>query len=187
MRCACPARWRRVRGAQLIVTTSQDQEDAVKVSRLILAGNSLARPDIGASSEEPKKVRSLGAAVESKRREANLSHLQKTYGYDSSLYTAKPTEALDALISELATSVPVDLMPGETDPTEPTMPQQPMHHALLPNSALYEGFTGRTNPFWCEVGGARCVVLFLDRFASRAEADPSTVAQLLRYVRADDR
>lgn len=35
----------------------QDQDEAVKVSRLILAGNSLARPDIGASaSEEPKKV-----------------------------------------------------------------------------------------------------------------------------------
>lgn len=46
-------------------------------------------------------------------------------------------------------------MPGETDPTEPTMPQQPMHHALLPNAAMYEGFAGRTNPYWGEIGGAR--------------------------------
>ncbi|KAG0661844.1 hypothetical protein C6P46_003735 [Rhodotorula mucilaginosa] len=135
---------------------AEDQDEAVKISRLILAGNSLARPDIGASaSEEPKKIK---------------------YGYDSSLYTAKPTEALDAFLAELAPSLPIELMSGETDPTEPTMPQQPLHHALLPNSAMYEGFTARTNPFWCDIGGA-----------SFFGTSGQTVDDIFKYLEGDDR
>ncbi|PRQ76978.1 hypothetical protein AAT19DRAFT_12396 [Rhodotorula toruloides] len=85
----------------------EDQDAAVKVTRLILAGNSLAQPDVIAS-DEPKK---------------------KRYGYDSSMYTSKPTETLDAFLSELAPSISIDMMSGEKDPTEPTLPQQPLHPA----------------------------------------------------------
>ncbi|GAA6014788.1 hypothetical protein JCM8202_004765 [Rhodotorula sphaerocarpa] len=134
----------------------EDQEDAVKVSRLILAGNSLARPDIGATGSDEQK--------------------KKVYGYDSTLYTAKPTETLDAFLAELTPSLPVDLMPGETDPTEPTMPQQPMHHALLPNAAMYEGFAGRTNPYWGEIGGA-----------SFFGTSGQTIDDIFKYLESDDR
>lgn len=63
-RCAVfSLRWsfvKRVRVLTARVSCLQDQDEAVKISRLILAGNSLARPDIGASaSEEPKKVRTF--------------------------------------------------------------------------------------------------------------------------------
>ena len=82
---------------------------------------------------------------------------QKRYGYDASLYSDKPTASLDAFLSEVLPSLSVDLMTGETDPAGPTMPQQPLHHAMLPDAGAYEGFSLRTNPYWCDVGGARCV------------------------------
>ncbi|BGP28569.1 DNA polymerase delta small subunit Cdc1 [Rhodotorula toruloides] len=132
----------------------EDQDEAVKVTRLILAGNSLAQPDVIAS-DEPKK---------------------KRYGYDSSMYTSKPTETLDAFLCELAPSISIDMMSGEKDPTEPTLPQQPLHPALLPNAAAYEGFTGRTNPFWCDVGGA-----------SFLGTSGQTLDDIFKYIDSEDR
>ncbi|BGP36434.1 DNA polymerase delta small subunit Cdc1 [Rhodotorula kratochvilovae] len=132
----------------------QDQEEAIKVSRLILAGNSLAQPDLSVT-DEPKK---------------------KRYGYDSSMYTSKPTDTLDAFLVELAPSLPVDLMSGEKDPTEPTMPQQPLHPAMLPGAAAFEGFTGRTNPFWCDVGGA-----------SFFGTSGQTIDDIFKYLDSEDR
>lgn len=77
--------------------------------------------------------------------------IQKRYGYDSSLYSSKPTLALDQFLSQLCPTLPVDLMPGEKDPTAPTMPQQSLHPALLPLAAGWENFNGRTNPWWFQV------------------------------------
>ncbi|GAA5997293.1 DNA-directed DNA polymerase delta subunit POL31 [Rhodotorula paludigena] len=133
----------------------EDRDEAAQVTRLILAGNSLSQPDLSATTDEPKK---------------------KRYGYDSSIYTAKPTETLDAFIAELAPSISVDLMSGEKDPTEPTMPQQPLHPALLPSAATYEGFTGRTNPYWCDVGGA-----------SFFGTSGQTIDDIFKYLDSDDR
>ncbi|GAA5951073.1 hypothetical protein JCM3765_004673 [Sporobolomyces pararoseus] len=106
-----------------------DREEAIKVSRLILCGNSLAQPDLTLIDDNKKK----------------------RYGYDSSLYSSKPTLALDQFLSQLCTTLPVDLMPGEKDPTAPTMPQQSLHPALLPLAAGWENFNGRTNPWWFQV------------------------------------
>ncbi|BGP21411.1 DNA polymerase delta subunit 2 [Rhodotorula toruloides] len=131
-----------------------DQDDAVRVTRLILAGNSLAQPDVVAS-DEPKK---------------------KRYGYDSSMYTSKPTETLDAFLSELTPSVSIDMMSGEKDPTEPTLPQQPLHPALLPNAAAYEGFTRQTNPFWCDIGGT-----------SFLGSSGQTLDDISKYIDSEDR
>ncbi|BGP12477.1 hypothetical protein JCM10213_006956 [Rhodosporidiobolus nylandii] len=133
-----------------------DQGQAVKVTRLILAGNSLAQPDLSAlTTDEPKK---------------------KTYGYDHSRYTSKPTDALDAFVSELAPSLPVDIMSGEKDPCEPTLPQQPLHPALLPAAATFGGFTGRTNPWWCDVGGT-----------SFFGTSGQTIDDMFKYLDGEDR
>ncbi|GAA5856203.1 hypothetical protein JCM8547_000817 [Rhodosporidiobolus lusitaniae] len=132
----------------------EDQDDAVKVTRLILAGNSLAQPDVSLT-DEPKK---------------------KTYGYDSSRYTSQPTDALDAFISELAPSLPVDLMSGDKDPCEPTLPQQPLHAALLPSARGFENFTPRTNPWWCDVGGT-----------SFFGTSGQTIDDMFKYLDGEDR
>lgn len=110
-----------------------DSDDALRVSRLILAGNSLGEPEDD-PLEDPNKP--------------------KRYGYEASSYSAKPTAALDRFLAGLLPSIDIDLMPGETDPTGPTMPQQPLHHAMFSTASAYDGLEGRTNPCWLDIDGA---------------------------------
>lgn len=52
------------------------------------------------------------------------------------------------LLTRLCASVPVDLMPGETDPTGVFLPQQPFHRCLLPSANAYPAtFRSVTNPY----------------------------------------
>ncbi|GAA5896256.1 DNA-directed DNA polymerase delta subunit POL31 [Sporobolomyces salmoneus] len=132
----------------------EDSEEATKISRLVLAGNSLAQPDLTVVDDSKKK----------------------RYGYDSSLYSSKPTAALDQFLSQLCPTLPVDLMPGEKDPTAPTMPQQVLHPALLPNAAVWENFNGRTNPWSFEVNGTT----FLG-------TSGQTIDDVFKYLSSQDR
>lgn len=90
---------------------------------------------------------------------------QTRYGYDSSLFSSEPTAALDSFLELVLPSLSVDLMPGELDPSAPTMPQQPLHPAILPKAGGFEGFAHRTNPYWCEIGGAGLVNRFKRRMS----------------------
>ncbi|XP_009283819.1 PREDICTED: DNA polymerase delta subunit 2 isoform X2 [Aptenodytes forsteri] len=53
------------------------------------------------------------------------------------------------------TSVPVDVMPGEFDPTNYTLPQQPLHHCMLPLASAYSTLRLVTNPYQADVDGIR--------------------------------
>src|SRR3546814_13701291 len=57
------------------------------------------------------------------------------------------------VLSQLLSSVQVDLMPGGRDPTNFALPQQPLHPALLSNSARYNTLNSVTNPYECSIGG----------------------------------
>ncbi|KAK4056175.1 DNA polymerase delta small subunit Cdc1 [Microbotryomycetes sp. JL221] len=104
---------------------SKDLKQIGKITRLILCGNCLTSPDINIDESKPKR-----------------------YGYDSSTFSASPTLLLDSLLSDVLTSLPISLMPGDQDPTAPTLPQQPLHKALLPKSESFEYFETVTNPCW---------------------------------------
>ncbi|KAG0723612.1 DNA polymerase delta subunit 2 [Chionoecetes opilio] len=60
---------------------------------------------------------------------------------------------LDDLLTQIAGSCPVDVMPGEHDPTNHLLPQQPFHPCVLPKARGYSTMHGVTNPYECEVGG----------------------------------
>lgn len=49
----------------------------------------------------------------------------------------------------------MDLMPGEFDPSNHTLPQQPIHYCMLPNSSCYESFQGVTNPYETNIANRR--------------------------------
>ncbi|EME39108.1 hypothetical protein DOTSEDRAFT_159262 [Dothistroma septosporum NZE10] len=99
-----------------------DQQGAANISRLIIAGNSLAHAQPIPSRED---------VIAAKK------NAQKKYGYDAASYNAAPTDRLDTLLATLLPSIPVTLLPGATDPTSTSLPQQPIHAAMFPHSRTY--------------------------------------------------
>ena len=143
---------------------SEDQEESSCISRLIIAGNSLAKPapkdDI--SGKKPKK-----------------------YGYDASAYNAAPITHLDNFLAALLPSIPVTLLPGESDPANISIPQQPLHTALFPRSRAYAShprsqeagwFDTTTNPWEGTIDGWR----FLGNSGQ-------PLNDIFKYVEGDDR
>lgn len=96
----------------------EDDESPARISRLVIAGNSLG------------DVETVTPATDGTKR-------VKKYGYDASSYNASPIIQLDNFLSEILPSIPVTLMPGETDPANFSLPQQGIHRAMLPKSRAY--------------------------------------------------
>ncbi|EEP82849.1 conserved hypothetical protein [Uncinocarpus reesii 1704] len=99
--------------------------NSTQISRLIIVGNSLGR-DVSLNLEE----QDANEAVKKKRQ-------TKKYGYDASAYNASPITHLDNFLAEILPSIPVTLMPGETDPANFALPQQAIHRAMFPRSRNY--------------------------------------------------
>lgn len=64
-----------------------------------------------------------------------------------SLNTLQAVKSLDDLLENWSKSVHVDLMPGEFDPSNFMLPQQPMHQCMFPKSAPHASFKCVTNPY----------------------------------------
>lgn len=107
------------------------QQDVSKISRLIIAGNSIAEgtPLFGRDELADKK-------------------LSKKYGYDSSAYNPAPTARLDEFLATLLPSIPITILPGDGDPANVSLPQQPIHPAMFPRSRNYGAAPGNTEPGW---------------------------------------
>ncbi|KFP84172.1 DNA polymerase delta subunit 2, partial [Acanthisitta chloris] len=93
-----------------------------------------------------------------------LSH--HTQGRDTinkAKYLTKKTQAasveavkmLDEILLQLCSSVDVDVMPGEFDPTNYTLPQQPLHRCMLPLASAYSTLHLVTNPYQADLDGVR--------------------------------
>lgn len=108
-----------------------EQQEACKISRLIIAGNAL-------SEASP-----LPAAGDFTGKKAN-----KKYGYDASAYNPAPTAHLDNFLATLLPSIPITLIPGASDPANVSLPQQPIHPAMLPHSRAYAAVPGSNEPGW---------------------------------------
>ncbi|SJX65031.1 related to HYS2-DNA-directed DNA polymerase delta, 55 KD subunit [Sporisorium reilianum f. sp. reilianum] len=121
---------------QLLVEylTGELGEDADRVSSsnivaAVIAGNSLAPPTRNEDQDKPKR-----------------------YGQDQPTYSSAPTLALDQLLADLCSSMPVHLLPGERDPASVAVPQQPIHFALLPRAGRFDSLQRHTNPAWMQLG-----------------------------------
>jgi DNA polymerase delta subunit 2 len=129
----------------------EDQEEASAISRLIIAGNSLSH----ASLIPPREDATSGKKV-----------AHKKYGYDSAAYNAAPTDRLDTFLAGILPSLPVTLIPGASDPTSTSLPQQPIHQAMFPHSRSYMelptstetgSFDSATNPYDFDLNGWRFI------------------------------
>ena len=108
-----------------------EQQDVCRVSRLIIAGNSLSEASLLPTAEEV-----IGKKISRK------------YGYDASAYNPAPTAHLDNFLATLLPSLPITLIPGDSDPANVSLPQQPIHPAMLPHSRAYAAVPGSSAPGW---------------------------------------
>ncbi|KAF9924068.1 hypothetical protein FBU30_005908 [Linnemannia zychae] len=131
----------------------KEQSNCASIVRVVLAGNSIVTPQ--ATEEDTKS---------------------KKYGYDKSSFIMAPTMILDNFLQDICSSVDVDLMAGDTDPSSVTLPQQPLHPALFPSSRQYSTFHSVTNPFW---GSVDHVTLL--------GSSGQTIDDIYKYVKSEDR
>jgi DNA polymerase delta subunit 2 len=149
------------------------QESVSQISRLIIAGNSIALDNEAVSHD------TIG----------NTRKSQKKYGYDSSAYNPAPTAHLDNFLATLLPTIPVTLMPGYTDPANVSLPQQPIHPAMFPQARAYgptppaDGesrqagwFDTVTNPWDGEIEGWKVL-----------GTGGQTVDDVFKYVESEDR
>ena len=101
-----------------------------KISRLVIAGNSLGETAMLPADEETSN---------------------KKFRYDSSSYNPIPTAHLDDFLSTLLPSLPITILPGDLDPANVSLPQQPIHPALLPQSRAYAALPGAEEPGWFDM------------------------------------
>lgn len=144
------------------------QQEISKISRLIIAGNSI-------STAELAKPTTNGAK----------NAITKKYGYDSSSYNPLPSQLFDEFLSELLPSLPITLLPGAEDPANSSYPQQAIHSAMFPksrpwapepNSKEAGWFDSTTNPWEGEIDGWR----FLG-------TGGQNVDDVFKYVDSEDR
>lgn len=102
---------------------SQDQHLAASIERIIIAGNSLHRPKGLAESQ---------ASYRAKKSDKNEMMV--------------PLKEFDLFLTQMAASSQVDVMAGASDPSNFTLPQQPLHPCLFPSSRTYSTMTTQTNP-----------------------------------------
>lgn len=105
----------------------------------------------------------LGRAAD--EREAAIGRaVRRVVVCGGTVAVSSPVDALKAALAEaddfyaqLATTVPVDVMPGRDDPSNGALPQMPLHPLLFRKvRELPRGrFRSVSNPFECEVDGLR--------------------------------
>ena len=149
------------------------QKDVSRISRLIIAGNSIALDNEAVSHD------TIG----------NTRKLHKKYGYDSSAYNPTPTSHLDNFLATLLPSIPITLIPGSSDPANVSLPQQPIHSAMFPQAKAYGPmvptagkpsepgwFDAVTNPWDGEIEGWKVL-----------GTGGQNVDDVFKYVESDDR
>ncbi|XP_067401912.1 DNA polymerase delta subunit 2 [Emydura macquarii macquarii] len=127
-------------GMQLLVdvVTGQlgaegEQSSAAQISRVILAGNLLSQ----------------------NTQNKDTIHKAKYLTKKSQAASVEAVKMLDEILLQLSASVPVDVMPGEFDPTNYTLPQQPLHRCMFPLASVYSTLQLVTNPYQADVDGVR--------------------------------
>ncbi|KAF7301784.1 Glutamate decarboxylase [Mycena indigotica] len=113
------------------------QARAAQISRLIIAGDSLAA--VG-SSFKPE-----GSTEEKETKKS------RRYGYDTAAFSPHPMQNFSAHLLDIARTMPVHLLPGETDPSGVILPQQPLPRAMFGAVSSYENFSCETNPTYLRI------------------------------------
>lgn len=108
----------------------EDEEIFSKITRMVILGDSIFKPL---------------AARTVDRRAVGESEIKGFQEMSSSL------KQLDTFLSECSGIFPVDIVPGELDPTNASLPQQPLSPYLFPKSSSYTALQSVPNPYEFEL------------------------------------
>lgn len=114
--------------------SNADTQAASHISRLIIAGDSIA-PIEETVDDDFFTTNNYGSK--------NISK-----------FNTESLKSLDKFITDLLPSVPISIMPGDNDPAEICLPQQPLHKSIFQSNKRYVGgstLQTLTNPTWMEV------------------------------------
>jgi len=112
-----------------------DEDDGSKVVRMIIAGNTM-------SPNEADKMDDISLALRSRK--------QRKIDDDRASDMLKK---VDSWIAGLCATIAVDIMPGETDPSNYYLPQQAFHSCLFPKASSHSTYRSVTNPFSGSIDG----------------------------------
>ena len=112
--------------------STSTQESVSQISRLFIAGNSIATTD------------TTNPVVP----ETTSKKVHKKYGYDSSAYNPLPSQLFDDFLGQILPSIPVTLLPGVQDPANASYPQQSIHAAMFPRARAYCAAPKSEEPGW---------------------------------------
>ncbi|KAK9716935.1 DNA polymerase delta small subunit Cdc1 [Basidiobolus ranarum] len=131
----------------------EEQSFSSKIVRVIFAGNVLSKIHSTENEKKPKR-----------------------FGHEQTTYDDKPINDLDDFLHDICQSVDVDIMPGENDPANTSLPQQPMLPSLFPKSQHLSSFNNVTNPYWFKLDGT-----------SFLATSGQTLDDIMKYTLQDDR
>ncbi|CCM02879.1 uncharacterized protein FIBRA_04993 [Fibroporia radiculosa] len=112
-----------------------DQVTSARISRLIIAGNSLA-PIVNTNTNEEERA----------ERKA------RRYGHDTANFSPQPSLILSEYLHDIARAMPVHILPGASDPAGTLLPQQPFPRAMFRGASAFSSFSCETNPTYIHLG-----------------------------------
>jgi DNA polymerase delta subunit 2 len=141
---------------------------ASKVVRLIIAGDSIDVPEL----DREAVAITYGPA----RTKLEKEHQTKS---------SNIIKRFDSYLALGLGTVPIDVMPGGSDPSVQIMPQQPLHPCLLPLSSRFSSLSLVTNPYDFRLGapGRGCRIIghsgqpLTDILSRRGQVRRDTVAR----------
>ncbi|KAF4615259.1 hypothetical protein D9613_002764 [Agrocybe pediades] len=112
----------------------KEQVSASQISRLIVAGDSLAAIEL--ASVEP-------VVTEDKK--------SRRYGQETLSFSPQPILTLSSALHDLAMSMPIHILPGESDPSGTILPQQPFPRAMFGDASRFPTMVCETNPTYLTI------------------------------------
>ncbi|GEQ67308.1 hypothetical protein JCM33374_g972 [Metschnikowia sp. JCM 33374] len=146
-----------------------DAELSRKVSRLVIVGNSIARTEQEVNTD--------------------FSSANNFGSKNTSRFSPDSLVLFSDWLSEVLASLPVSILPGESDPCEVCLPQQPMHRSLFGKNSAFVNtstLTTLTNPAWIQGSdGLRVLVSSgqnIDDMAKYTQAGFTTNTDVLKAM-----
>lgn len=130
-----------------ILGISGDKQISSHLLRVVILGNSLS------NIMEDEKETDIGTETPSGNKNGNETEAKTKTETKTGAETASGTDIenkvndMDLFIASISSAVHIDLMPGDKDPSDISLPQQPFPNLLFKKSQNFSSFQCVTNPY----------------------------------------